>query len=72
MGKRSVSFFYGTPSRMFSGQKFLLTKGFALKSEANNYANGLRKMGYLARVNKEGTMLGRVMYFVYRRGRHNK
>lgn len=59
----------GIITRMFSGKKFLLTRQFSLKSEANTYANELRTIGYLVRVSKEKSMLGRVAYFVYRRAR---
>lgn len=62
----------GTIFRMFGGKKFLLTRQFVLKGEANTYANNMRKRGYLVRVNKEKSMLGRVAYFVYRRARTGK
>ncbi len=64
--------------RMFSGKKFLLTLQVGNKTDANAYANGYRKEGWLVRVTKHKLELGNTApenwypYRVWRRSTRSK
>lgn len=56
--------------KKFDGKNFKLSKGFSSKSDAQNYANGLKKRGLKFRIKREFYNVGnrRVgQYNVYRR-----